>query len=43
MDVEHAHGIADEVERRVAAEVGAREVVVHIEPYAEEEAEEGGG
>jgi len=42
MNVEHAHGIADEVERRVAAEVGAREVVVHIEPYAEE-AEEGGG
>ena len=42
MDVERAHDIADEVERRVAAEVGAREVVVHIEPYAAEE-EEGGG
>ncbi|HEX7091134.1 MAG TPA: cation diffusion facilitator family transporter [Longimicrobiales bacterium] len=43
MDVESAHAIADEVERRVAAGVGAREVVVHIEPYTEEEAEEGGG
>lgn len=32
MDVESAHAIADEVERRVADDVGAREVVVHIEP-----------
>ncbi len=43
MDVERAHDIADEVERRVAGEVGAREVVVHIAPYTAEEAEEGGG
>ncbi|HEX7118789.1 MAG TPA: cation diffusion facilitator family transporter [Longimicrobiales bacterium] len=32
MDVESAHAIADEVERRVATDVGAREVVVHVEP-----------
>lgn len=32
LDVESAHAIADEVERRVADVVGAREVVVHIEP-----------
>lgn len=32
LDVGAAHDIADEVERRVAAEVGAREVVVHVEP-----------
>ena len=43
LDVESAHAIADEVERRVAAGVGAREVVVHVEPYTEAEAEEGGG
>jgi cation diffusion facilitator family transporter len=34
LDVERAHGIADEVERAVAAELGAREVVVHVEPAA---------
>ncbi|HEY8470336.1 MAG TPA: cation diffusion facilitator family transporter [Longimicrobiales bacterium] len=43
LDVESAHAIADEVERRIAAGVGAREVVVHVEPYTEAEAEEGGG
>ncbi|MBI4545394.1 MAG: cation transporter [Gemmatimonadetes bacterium] len=32
LDVESAHAIADEVERRVAREVSAREVVVHVEP-----------
>ncbi|HEX7052187.1 MAG TPA: cation diffusion facilitator family transporter [Longimicrobiales bacterium] len=32
LDVERAHEIADAVEHRVAREVGAREVVVHIEP-----------
>lgn len=35
MNVEAAHDIADHVERRVAREVGAREVVVHIEPHGE--------
>lgn len=32
LDVTHAHQIADEVERRVSSELGAREVVVHVEP-----------
>jgi cation diffusion facilitator family transporter len=32
LDVERAHAIADQVETRIAAEVGAREVVVHVEP-----------
>ncbi len=32
LDVESAHAIADEVERRVARSVGAREVLVHVEP-----------
>lgn len=32
LNVEQAHLIADDVERRVAEEVGAREVVVHVEP-----------
>jgi cation diffusion facilitator family transporter len=32
LDVGEAHRIADEVERRVASEVGAREVVAHVEP-----------
>lgn len=32
LDVESAHAIADEVECRVADAVGAREVMVHIEP-----------
>ena len=32
LDVESAHRIADEVERRVAEALAAREVVVHIEP-----------
>jgi cation diffusion facilitator family transporter len=32
LDVEAAHRIADEVEHRVAARLGAREVVVHVEP-----------
>jgi cation diffusion facilitator family transporter len=38
LDVARAHEIADEVERRVAAGVGAREVVVHVEPEAYGEA-----
>jgi len=37
LDVAGAHEIADEVERRVARILGARDVVVHVEP------EEGGG
>jgi cation diffusion facilitator family transporter len=32
LDVTRSHEIADEVERRVGAELGAREVVVHVEP-----------
>jgi cation diffusion facilitator family transporter len=32
LNVEEAHGIADAVERRVARELGAREVVAHVEP-----------
>jgi cation diffusion facilitator family transporter len=32
LDVKRSHEIADEVERRVAAELGAHEVVVHVEP-----------
>ena len=32
LDVTHSHEIADEVERRVSDELGAREVVVHVEP-----------
>lgn len=32
LDVEAAHEIADEVEQRVGSAIGAREVVVHIEP-----------
>ncbi len=32
LDVKRAHEIADEVERRIGSELGAREVVVHIEP-----------
>lgn len=36
LDVESAHAIADEVEHEVAREVGAREVVVHIEPFGPE-------
>ena len=32
LNVEQAHHIADDVERRVASAVGAREVVVHVEP-----------
>jgi cation diffusion facilitator family transporter len=32
LDVTRAHEIADEVERRVGEELGAREVVVHVEP-----------
>lgn len=42
MSVESAHDIADEVERRVAREVGAREVVVHIEPTGQTKRNEGG-
>lgn len=34
LDVATSHAMADEVERRVAREVGAREVVVHVEPSA---------
>jgi len=33
MDVTAAHAVADEVERRITAELGARRVVVHVEPY----------
>lgn len=32
LDVKRAHEIADEVERRVGSELGAREVIVHVEP-----------
>ena len=32
LDVTRSHEIADEVERRVGAELGAREVLVHVEP-----------
>jgi cation diffusion facilitator family transporter len=32
LDVRRSHEIADEVERRVGGELGAREVVVHVEP-----------
>jgi len=32
LDVHQSHAIADEVEERVARAVGAREVVVHVEP-----------
>lgn len=32
LDVQRSHDIADEVERRVAEALGAREVVVHVEP-----------
>ncbi|HZD04267.1 MAG TPA: cation transporter dimerization domain-containing protein, partial [Longimicrobiales bacterium] len=32
LDVSNSHAIADDVEHRVAREVGAREVVVHVEP-----------
>lgn len=34
LDVATSHAIADEVERRVARSVGAREVVVHVEPWS---------
>jgi cation diffusion facilitator family transporter len=33
LNVEEAHYIADAVEKRVASGVGAREVVVHVEPH----------
>lgn len=33
LNVEEAHRIADAVEQRVAESVGAREVVVHVEPH----------
>lgn len=33
LNVQEAHHIADDVERRVADAVGAREVVVHVEPH----------
>jgi len=32
LDVHRAHEIADEVERRISVSLGAREVVVHVEP-----------
>lgn len=32
LDVARSHAIADDVETRVASEVGAQEVVVHVEP-----------
>lgn len=34
LNVETAHRIADEVEQRIASSVGARDVVVHVEPAA---------
>lgn len=37
LDVERAHDIADEVERRVADALGARDVVVHVEPLSARE------
>ena len=36
LNVAEAHQIADTVEHRVAAELGAREVVVHVEPHSAE-------
>ncbi len=33
LDVQRAHEIADEAERRIAEALGAREVVVHVEPW----------
>lgn len=36
LNVEEGHVIADSVERRLAAEVGAREVVVHVEPHVDQ-------
>jgi cation diffusion facilitator family transporter len=33
LNVNEGHVIADEVERRIAGAVGAREVVVHVEPH----------
>jgi cation diffusion facilitator family transporter len=38
LNVEEAHVIADAVEHRVAEAVGAREVVVHVEPHSSERA-----
>ena len=35
LNVTRSHEIADEVERRVGKELGAREVVVHVEPLIE--------
>jgi cation diffusion facilitator family transporter len=37
LNVEDAHRIADEVENRIAGTVGAREVVVHVEPASRRE------
>ena len=36
LNVEEAHVIADAVEHRIAAELGARDVVVHVEPHTAE-------
>lgn len=36
LDVHAAHDVADQVERQTAAAVGAREVVVHVEPDSRE-------
>jgi len=36
LNVEAAHQIADSVERRIATALGAREVVVHVEPHQSE-------
>lgn len=33
LDVQRAHEIADEAERRIAEALGARKVVVHVEPW----------
>jgi divalent metal cation (Fe/Co/Zn/Cd) transporter len=33
LNVATSHEIADEVERRIAVALGAREVVVHVEPW----------
>lgn len=34
LDVQTSHAIADEAERRIAHALGAREVVVHVEPWS---------
>lgn len=43
LDVARAHDIADEVEREVSRELGAREVSVHVEPHRPGRTPEGTG